>query len=383
MHSLSQLEKQQVGLRLSKYLIEEMSNYYIGIMSGTSMDGIDVALCDINDTNCSLLAFEEYPFPSALKEEILSLISGVVTLQRVGELHAQLGELFTEKVQQFLHTHQINAKEINAIGLHGQTLWHAPHAKHPFSMQLGDANKLVAKTGITTITDFRNADIAQGGEGAPFAPAFHKFLFGNTSSRVAVLNIGGMANLTILGEKIEGWDTGCGNVLLDANIENALGKSYDADGAFARSGNINAELLEKLLGDDYFAKMPPKSTGREYFNQSWLSGYLPIFSTIEAADMQRTLLELTAKSIANDLKRHKIDELIVCGGGAKNGFLMERLEMLCNCEVKRSEAYGVQSDALEAMAFAWFAYKRLKREAVELSSVTGAKTNSLLGAIYG
>ena len=360
-----------------------MSNYYVGIMSGTSMDGIDVALCEIDTQMCKLMAFEEYPFDAELKEEILNAISGVTRLQNVGSLHAKLGELFADKTRQFLHARHINAKEVNAIGLHGQTLWHAPHAPHPFSMQLGDASKVVAKTGITTITDFRGADIAQGGEGAPFAPAFHKFLFGASEKKRAVLNIGGMANLTLLGEKLEGWDTGCGNVLLDANIQNALGKSYDADGAFARSGNINAELLEKLLGDEYFAKTPPKSTGREYFNQSWLSSYLPIFNTIEAADMQRTLLELTAQSVANDLKRHKIDELIVCGGGAKNGFLMERLETLCDCEVKRGEAYGVQSDALEAMAFAWFAYKRLKREAVELSSVTGAKTNSLLGAIYG
>ncbi len=346
------------------------------------MDGVDIALCEIDAASCRLVAFEEYPFPSALKEEIVSTISGVTTLQNIGALHASLGELFAQRVEQFLHTHQINAKDVNAIGLHGQTLWHEPDGVSPFSMQLGDANRVAAKTGITTITDFRNADIANGGQGAPFAPAFHQFLFSSLGENVAVLNIGGMANLTLLGEDLRGWDTGCGNVLLDYNIQNAEGKSYDADGAFARSGVINAELLEKMLSDPYFSKTPPKSTGREHFNASWLESLLPIFHTTNAADMQRTLLELTAQSIANDVKRHHVKELILCGGGAKNGFLVERLEQLCGCSVKRSEEYGVPSDALEAMAFAWFAYKRIKCEAVELSTVTGAKANTILGAIY-
>lgn len=359
-----------------------MQELYIGVMSGTSMDGIDIALCEIDAVSCKLVAFEEYLFPSALKEEIVNAISGVTTLQNVGALHASLGELFAQRLEQFLHTHQINAKDVNAIGLHGQTLWHEPHGKFPFSMQFGDANRVVSRTGITTVTDFRNADIAKGGQGAPFAPAFHQFLFSSLGENAAVLNIGGMANLTLLGQNLRGWDTGCGNVLLDYNIQNATGESYDKDGAFARSGAINAELLEKMLGDPYFSKMPPKSTGREYFNASWLESKLPLFHTTNAADMQRTLLELTAQSIASDVKCHHVQELILCGGGAKNGFLVERLEALCGCGVKRSEVYGVPSDALEAMAFAWFAYKRIKGEAVELANVTGAKSNTILGAIY-
>lgn len=352
-------------------------------MSGTSLDGVDIALCEIDAHTCRLVAYEEYPFDMALKEEILEAVSGLVSLQKVGELHARLGMLFAQKVQQFLQTQHINAKDVNAIGLHGQTLWHEPNGAFPFSMQLGDASRVVAKTGITTITDFRNADIALGGQGAPFAPAFHQFLFSELGQNMAVLNIGGMANITLLGENLQGWDTGCGNVLLDYNIQNAEGKSYDKNGTFARSGKINEELLEKMLRDPYFAKLPPKSTGREYFNASWLESFLPIFHTTNAADMQRTLLELTAQSIANDIKRNHIKQLILCGGGAKNSFLVERLEALCSCELKSSEEFGVPSDALEAMAFAWFAKKRIKREAVELSSITGASKDTILGAIYG
>lgn len=359
------------------------SNRYIGIMSGTSMDGIDIALCDINTDACRLLHYEEYPFPPRLKEEILELIGGLTTLAKVGELHAKLGELFADKIQQFLHAYKINPKDINAIGLHGQTLWHEPHGEPAFSMQLGDANRVVARFGIRTITDFRNIDIANGGEGAPLTPAFHKFLFSKIGKNIGVLNIGGMANLTVLGEKLKGWDTGCGNVLLDMWMQKTQEKSYDEDGAFAQSGQVDEEMLKNMLDDSYFQKLPPKSTGREYFNESWLASFMPIFNTIEDSDIQRTLLELTAKTIAEDVNRASLTELVVCGGGAKNTFLMERLTALCKCEVKRSEDHGVNSEALEAMAFAWFAYKRCEGEVVELGSVTGAKQNSLLGAIYG
>jgi anhydro-N-acetylmuramic acid kinase len=360
-----------------------MSNLYIGLMSGTSMDGIDIALCEINANSCKLLAYEEYPFPPRLKEEILELIGGLVSLKKVGEVHIRLGELFGDKVWQFLHAHKINPSDVNAIGLHGQTLWHEPYSEHPFSMQLGDANRMVARTGIQTVTDFRNMDIANGGQGAPFAPAFHQFLFSRLEGKVGVLNIGGMANLSILGEKLEGWDTGCGNVLLDMWIQKTHEKPYDKDGEFARSGEVDEDLLNKMLHDDYFKKTPPKSTGREYFNESWLASFMPIFNTIEDADIQRTLLELTAKSIANDVNTRELSQIIVCGGGAKNAFLMQRLQELCNCKVKHSQEYGVNADALEAMAFAWFAYKRIKEEVVELRSVTGAKKDSILGAIYG
>jgi len=360
-----------------------MAHYYIGIMSGTSMDGIDIALCEIDAVSCKLLDYEEYPFPPPLKKHILNIITGVTTLKEVGELHVKLGHLFADKLQQFLHAKKINSQDINAIGLHGQTLWHEPEGESPFSMQLGDANIVSAKFGVTTVSDFRNMDIANGGQGAPFAPAFHKFLFSKLEGKVAVLNIGGMANISLLADVLVGWDTGCGNVLMDMWMQKTQNKAYDKDGAFAKSGKVDEDLLAQMLNDPYFQKSPPKSTGREQFNESWLASFLPIFNTIKEEDIQRTLLELTAKSIAKDVNDRGLSELIVCGGGAKNSFLLERLRALCECNVIPSQERDINSDALEAMAFAWFAYKRVHNEVVELSSVTGAQKNSLLGAIYG
>ena len=356
---------------------------YIGVMSGTSLDSVDVALCEIDTESCILVHSKEYPFDEKLKEEILSAISGSVTLEIVGTLDHKLGCLFSEAILSFLSDFSLKAEDINAIGVHGQTLWHAPDSKNPFSMQLGDANIVVSKTDIQTIADFRRMDIANGGQGAPFAPAFHQFLFGNLKGFNAVVNIGGMANITLLGKKLFGWDSGCGNVLLDYWVRENAYKPYDYNGEFAKSGVVNEDLLELMLSDVYFKKSAPKSTGREYFNSMWLEEKLSAFSLLKVEDVQRTLLELTARTIADDLEGKRVDRLIVCGGGAKNRFLMQRLDMLTSCSVKSSEHVGVDGDALEAMAFAWLAYKRKHREEVDLKSVTGAKKNSLLGAIYG
>ena len=359
-----------------------MSNLYIGIMSGTSLDGVDVALCEIDADSCKLLHSYEHPFPPSLKKEVLSAISGFTMLHEIGELDNMLGQLFTDAIKTFLEKFKINASEVNAIGLHGQTLWHSPDTNPAFSMQLGDANVVAAQTRIKTVADFRRMDIANGGQGAPFAPAFHQFLFSSLQERVGVLNIGGMANLTLLGDELKGWDTGCGNVLLDMWIWTCKNQAYDKDGEFAKSGEINSELLKSLIDDEYFKKLPPKSTGREYFNDTWLANHLPVFQTIKDEDVQRTLLELTALSIANDVKKTPTQLLIVCGGGAKNTFLMHRLQELCSVIIKTSDEFGVHGDALEAMAFAWLAYKRVNREEVQLSSVTGAKKDSILGGVY-
>ena len=356
-----------------------MNNLYIGVMSGTSLDGIDLALCEIGTQNCKLLHFKEFAFPKEIKEEILYIISGSTTLKQIGTLDTKLGTLFANTIKQFLDELKIDKKDITAIGLHGQTLWHEPNAEFPFSMQLGSASVVLAQTGIQTITDFRNLDIAHGGEGAPFAPAFHQFLYKDEKEETALVNIGGMANITLLGEKLLGWDSGCGNVLLDYWMHTTQHKPYDKDGAFAQSGKLSHQLLEQMLQDDYFKKPAPKSTGREYFNPTWLEKHLLSFTDLDNASVQRTLLELTAISIANDLKTTAITQLIVCGGGAKNLFLMQRLENLSQVKVIKAE----NSDALEAMAFAWFAYKRNKNEVVELRSVTGASDNASLGAIYG
>ncbi|MEA2073487.1 MAG: anhydro-N-acetylmuramic acid kinase [Campylobacterota bacterium] len=355
---------------------------YIGVMSGTSMDGIDIALCKIDSTKCELVYFEEYPFDANLKREILEIIQGSTTLTQVGTINKKLGLEFAYALTRFLREKELNAKDITAIGLHGQTLWHEPDAEFPFSMQLGDASTVYAKTGIKTIYDFRSLDVALGGQGAPFAPAFHQFLF-KSLKKSAVLNIGGMANITLLEENLRGWDTGCGNVLLDMWISKCKNEKYDKDGSFAKSGEINRDLLNAMLNDEYFKKTPPKSTGREYFNEVWLANLLPIFNVISDEDIQRTLLELTAQSIANDVKKSDIELLILCGGGAKNSFLRARIEELSGTYVKTSDEIGIKGDALEAMAFAWLAYKRVHQKEVDLKSVTGATKNALLGAIYG
>ncbi len=355
---------------------------FIGLMSGTSLDGVDIVLCEINAKECKLLHTKEYPFPSALKEQVLHTISSSITLQTVGMLDHKLGKLFAESIEKFLKEFELNAKDIKAIGLHGQTLWHQPESKTPFSMQLGDANIVCSETNIQTVADFRRMDIANGGQGAPFAPAFHKFAFAGLGSGVCVVNIGGMANITLLDEPLRGWDSGCGNVLLDYWIAKTQKQTYDRDGEYARSGELNSALLNAMLEDPYFQKEPPKSTGREYFNTKWLENILSKFEPLQAQDIQRTLLELTAKSISNEIKNHNIKTIILCGGGAKNSFLVERLQEISSTNVKRSNDLGVDSDSLEAMAFAWLAYKRVHREVVELKNVTGARKNSLLGGIY-
>jgi len=360
-----------------------VKNLYIGVMSGTSLDGVDIALCEISTQECKLLEYKEFSFPPKLKELILGSINATLSLKDVGILDHKLGQLFASSLLDFLKLYNLNSKEIKAIGLHGQTLWHEPKGASPFSMQLGDANIVAAKTGITTVADFRRMDIANGGEGAPFAPAFHQFVFKQLKGKNAVLNIGGMANITLLQEPLLGWDSGCGNVLLDYWVNKTQLKPYDKDGLFAKSGVVNKQLLNTMLCDSYFKKEPPKSTGREYFNAAWLEAILENFTDLSDADVQRTLLELTAQSISDALKAHSLTTLIVCGGGSKNTFLMQRLQELSGLDVKRSDTYDVNSDALEAMAFAWLAYKRIEGEVVELKSVTGATKNSQLGAIYG
>ena len=362
-----------------------MSNLYIGIMSGTSFDGIDIALCRISKEETLLLDSFEYPFDEELKKELMQNIGkDTLSFQKFGELDIALAKLYLKALEEFFthHTHY-KKEQIEAIGLHGQTLWHQPKGEHRFSLQLGSGAYLYAKMGIKVVNDFRNVDVALGGNGAPFAPAFHKEVLYSKTKKRAVVNIGGMANITILDDEVRGWDSGCGNVLLDYFIQKTQQKSYDKDGTFARSGEVDEKLLTQLLNDPYFLQKAPKSTGREYFNAEWLKGYLLDFSTLSNADIQRTLLELTAKSLAEDLKPFHIDQIILCGGGAKNSFLCKRIEILSQTEVVTSDELGISSDFMEAMAFAWLAYKRVNGQKVLLKSITGAKKDALLGCVYG
>ena len=356
---------------------------YIGLMSGTSMDGVDVALCEVDASHCRLVTPFEYPFAEELKEELLQMINGSTTLKAVGEINHRLGLLFAEAVNALLEQEQIEAARVRAIGLHGQTLWHNPRGAYPFSMQLGDASIIAAQTHIDVVSDFRSKDIALGGEGAPFAPVFHQFLFHHMTKHIGVLNIGGIANLSVLQEPLIGFDTGPGNVLMDLWIQKHHNLPYDKDGVWAQEGKVDESLLGELLCEAYFAKAAPKSTGRELFSQKWLNAVLVNHKTVTPEDVQATLLELTVRSIANDINRYRIEHLLVCGGGVKNRFLMHRLNKdLENITVAATDAYGVNSEQMEAMLFAWLAYKRLHREPVELKTVTGAKSNGILGGVY-
>lgn len=355
--------------------------FYIGVMSGTSLDGVDVALCSITKNSCVLVKSYEHKFPKKLKREILYAITNPVTLQTMGELHIKLGKLFAKAVNNLIKKYALERKKIKAIGLHGQTLWHHPHGKHPFSLQLGSPAVVAAKTNMDVVADFRSGDIANGGEGAPFAPAFHAFAFKH-NKHAAIVNIGGMANITLLHPNTQGWDVGAGNVLLDYWAHKHLHAKYDKNGKFAGSGKIDTKLLKCLLADPYIKKQTPKSTGREYFNPQWLNKKIKNFTHLKACDVQATLTEFCAQTIADAIKGKGVNEIILCGGGAKNSYLRKRIEKCSACYVTTSDKYGIESDFLEAMAFAYFAYKRLKKEKIKLKTVTGAKHNTLLGAIY-
>lgn len=360
-----------------------MSEFYIGVMSGTSLDGIDIVYCKIKKHSFELLHSWVHPFDKKIKRDILKAISAPTTLKKMGELDTRLGKMYADAIEHFISKKMIDKKKISAIGLHGQTLWHEPESKYPFSMQLGNPNIITALTGVRVVSDFRRKDMALGGQGAPFAPAFHNYLFSKLKTKTAVVNIGGMANLSILGEKLTGYDTGCGNVLMDYWISLKSNMAFDENGRWANSGTPNSKLLQQMLKEPYFLKKAPKSTGRELFNGVWLEKQLENFKDLKSRDVQATLLELSVLSIANEVKKSKAELLIVCGGGVKNRCLMDRLaDELRGIKVVSSDECGVSSEFMEAMAFAWLAYERIHNRCVKISSVTGASRDSILGAIY-
>jgi len=357
-------------------------------MSGTSLDGIDTVLVEIEHKQVHLLDSNEYPIPNSLKQRLLSVCLGQSTnLVDIGQMDHLLGKLYAQAVQALLNKTGYAAEQITAIGNHGQTVYHQPTGDTPFTTQLGDANIIAALTGIDTIADFRRKDIALGGQGAPLVPAFHQSIFGSTDSSVVVLNIGGIANISVLrpDQAVIGYDTGPGNMLMDAWCVKHRGKAYDRNAQFARLGKVNQELLAKLLNEPYLALSAPKSTGRELFNLPWLETILAKF-TIKPEDVQRTLCEYTAMTIANEVSKFTVGrspELLVCGGGAHNPLLMRCLtQQLPNWQVMLTDDKGVDSNNMEAMAFAWLAYRRIHNLPSNLPEVTGASKTVSLGVMY-
>lgn len=364
-------------------------NHYIGIMSGTSLDAVDVALVEFS-SKVQILTCYQHPFPTDIRQEILALAQGkLTTLAAIGILDHRLGLLFSEAVLAMLGTHNINPERIRAIGSHGQTVFHQPQGKYPFTLQLGDAHLIAARTGIDTVADFRRKDIAVGGQGAPLVPAFHESLFARADSIRIVLNIGGIANITVLHPQLStiGYDTGAGNMLMDAWAEQHTRQAYDHNATFAAQGQIHQALLEQLLSDEYFQRPPPKSTGREKFHLTWLQAQLAQYPNISSADVQRTLLEFSAITIADEIKRYADEryqqEIIVCGGGAHNPLLMQRLaQLLPQWQISNSNTYGINSDYLEAAAFAWLAYRHIQGLSGNLPAVTGAHQATILGSLH-
>jgi anhydro-N-acetylmuramic acid kinase len=358
-------------------------------MSGTSMDAIDAALVRIVEHELELIQYQQTPISKRLQQTIRS-INTESTLSEISEIDVIMGNLFAEASLQIIEYADLAPEDIHAIGSHGQTILHLPDAEHPRTLQIGDANIIAYQTGITTVADFRRMDIAAGGEGAPLAPAFHQWLFQDNKSERVILNIGGMANLTVLPANdktsVTGFDTGPGNTLMDEWIQQHLDQDFDRDGIWASSGQCNQELLSLLLDETYFKAAPPKSTGKDFFNLRWLEGKLSQLKiSIDTNDIQATLLELSVITISDAIKNHapNCNEILVCGGGVHNKLMMQRLgDLLTKTEISSTEKVGLNPDAVEAVAFAWLAKCRMENQFGNLTSVTGADDQVILGAIY-
>lgn len=358
---------------------------YLGVMSGTSLDGLDIALIEQREQT-RLLATHYTPMPSDLRQELLALCaSGPDEIARSALAENRWATLAADGVRQLLANQGLDASAIRAIGSHGQTIRHEP--ARGFTVQIGNPALLAELSGICVVGDFRRRDVAAGGQGAPLVPAFHEALFGQLGQRVAILNVGGFSNLSLIEQNrpVHGFDCGPGNVLLDAWIERKRGQTYDADGLWAASGRVIDQLLTRLLTDPFFASSGPKSTGREVFNLPWLDTHLAALPAYRDEDVQATLLELTARSIIDSLlsAQSGTEALLVCGGGAHNGALMRRLAaLLPSAQVDSTAAQGVDPDWVEAMAFAWLAHCCLERIPANRPSVTAAQGLRVLGAIY-
>lgn len=366
---------------------------YIGLMSGTSADSIDAALANFGNDRCQLLATHSTDI-SDLKSEIHALAQpGENEIQRLGQLDRELGIRFAEAINQLLAKHQLSSADVIAIGSHGQTIRHQPPSptdRHSFSLQIGDPNTIAQHTGITTVADFRRRDIALGGHGAPLVPAFHQAVFHQPGTTRAIVNIGGIANITLLhgdtNEPLLGYDTGPGNGLMDSWISRHLNRPFDSNGDWSRQGKVITPLLQQLLRTPFLSHPAPKSTGRELFNINWLDEHLRQLNTpYAAADVQATLLTFSAETISNAVKSHSpaASEIYLCGGGAHNSLLVEQIaRLLSPAKVGTTDELGIAPDWVEAVAFAWLARQTLAGKSGNNPAVTGATKASVLGAIY-
>ncbi|MFW5432321.1 MAG: anhydro-N-acetylmuramic acid kinase [Methylophilaceae bacterium] len=371
---------------------------FIGVMSGSSLDGIDVALTELpvsnrpnsncSDSSCKVIATHFQPYDISIKNSLLALhFPQESELESAALMANQLARLYAEAVNALLSKYNINPNQISAIGCHGQTVRHQPRYKDDvgYTIQLGNNALLAELTNITVVGDFRSRDIAAGGQGAPLVPAFHQAVFGRTDKNRAIVNIGGIANITYLAKtgEVLGFDSGPGNMLLDSWVKQNLGKDYDAHGEWASTGVVHESLLSAMLTEPYFSEAPPKSTGRDLFNDAWLKQYI-LPQNGQPQDVARTLVALTAHTINQAIKMHcpAVDEVYLCGGGAHNSLLVKDLNALLDTTVANTDVLGVGVDWVEAVAFAWLAKQTLENKPSNLPNVTGALAPRILGAIF-
>ena len=365
---------------------------YVGAISGTSVDGLDLALVETITSRPKVLASTTVLFPTELQTRIVALAQMQVRdLKTLGRVHAALGTFTGHAIKEFLKSEGITRDKIRAVGSHGQTVHHDPKGIEAFSLQIGDPSRIAEITGIDTVADFRSRDIAAGGEGAPLVPVFHKELFRSDSHNRVVLNIGGIANVTYLPAESDtsdvcGFDTGPGNGLIDAYMQHAFDLPFDESGTTAESGVVNQQLLSQLVRDPWLALEPPKSTGKEHFNLQFVQSAIERCGlSLSDTDIVRTLTEFTAKTISRSIKKWccSSGEIIVSGGGRLNRELMRRIDQnSSNFDVQPCESLGIDGDGLEAAAFAYLAHLFVKRLSGNLPSVTGADKETVLGCLY-
>jgi anhydro-N-acetylmuramic acid kinase len=369
------------------------TDLYIGLMSGTSLDGVDGVVYDLTSASPQIIAHASEAMPQPLRDELFALNTAAGNeLHRAALAANALVHVYAKVVMQLLRNSQLNANQIKAIGAHGQTVRHRPAEFDGtgYTIQLNNPALLAELTGIDVVADFRSRDVAAGGQGAPLVPAFHQAVFASQIANAAVMNIGGISNLSVLGayekdEPLLGFDCGPGNALMDQWCYAQTEQPFDADGAWAASGQVNMQLLNQLLSEPFITTLPPKSTGRDLFNPSWLDKQLVGFESLLPKDIQATLTEFTAQACSSNVNQFakQCQTLIVCGGGALNGQLMRRLQAaLPGLKVCRSDTFGLPPLQVEAAAFAWLASKMIRRETASFKNVTGAQGPRILGALY-
>ena len=364
------------------------ASLFVGLISGTSVDGIDAALVRFDGEIPRLISGLTHPWPEPLRQRILELsqrADGLVGLDDYGQLDVAIGQCFAAATQALLTQAGISASAVKAIGSHGQTMRHRPQGTQPFTLQIGDPAVIAESCDIDVVADFRRADVAAGGQGAPLLPILHARLLGRPGRTSVVANLGGIANITIIHAdgRVQGFDTGPANGLLDAWFHRHHSGHYDHDGLFAASGRVRQDLLQSMLQDPYFAAPPPKSTGREYFQLAWLEHHA--LTGCSAEDIQASLLELTARSLSDAIRAHApaAEQVWLCGGGIHNPLLVQRIAAcLPGITVDTTAAAGIDPDYIEAIAFAWLARQRLLGRPGNLPQVTGARGLRQLGAIY-